>query len=58
MYGAILSPFSMTLNKCGADGEEGTIAHPGTFLLFVSWVLGDTLSSGLVAGIHVVGKRE
>ena len=50
MYGAILSPFSPALNESGADGEGRTIAHPGTFLLRVSWVLGGTLSSGVVAG--------
>jgi len=50
MYGAILSPFSPVLNGSGADRErEEIITHPGTFLLWVSWVLGDILSSGLVA---------
>jgi len=49
-YGAILSYFSPVLNGSGADGErEGIIAHPSIFLLWVSWVLGDILSSGLVA---------
>jgi len=50
MYGVILSSFSPALNESGADGEGGTTAHPGTFLLWVSWMLGDILSSGLVAG--------
>ena len=50
MYGAILSHFSPVLNGSGADGErEEIIAHPGIFLLWVSWVLGDIFSSGLVA---------
>jgi len=50
MYGAILSPFSPVLNESGADGVRGgIIAYPGTFLLWVSWVLGDIISSGLVA---------
>jgi len=52
MYSAILSPFSPVLNESGAVGERGEIiAHPGTFLLWVSWVLGGILSSGLVARI-------
>ena len=53
MYGPILSSFSPVLNESGAIGErgEGIIAHPGTFLLWVSWVLGGILSSGLVARI-------
>ena len=43
------STFIPVLNESGADGErEETIAHPGIFLLWVSWVLGDILSSGLV----------
>jgi len=50
MYSAILSSFSPALNESGTDGEGGTIAHPGTFLLWVSWVFGGTLSGGLVAG--------
>jgi len=50
MYGAILSHFSPVLNGSGADGErEEIIAQPGIFLLWVSWVLGGILSSGLVA---------
>ena len=50
MYGAILLPFSPVLNESGADGERWEIiAHPGTFLLWVSCVLGSILSSGLVA---------
>jgi len=50
MYGAILSPFSPALNESGADGERGEIiAHPGTFLLWVSWVFGGILSRGLIA---------
>jgi len=50
MYGVILSPFSLVLNESGADRERGKIiAHPGTFLLWVSWVLGGILSSELVA---------
>jgi len=50
MYGATLSPFRPVLNESGADGDRGEIiAHPGTFLLWVSWVLGGILSSGLVA---------
>ena len=36
IYGSILSPFSPTLNESGADVEGGTIAHPGTFILWVS----------------------
>jgi len=49
MYDSILSPFSPVLNETGADGERGeVIAHRGTFLLWVSWVLGG-ISSGLVA---------
>ena len=48
MYGAILSPFSPALDESGAGGEGGTIAHPGTFLLWVFWLRGGTLSSGLV----------
>jgi len=50
IYGAILSPFIPALNESGAGREGGTIAHPGTFLLWVSWVFGGTLYSGLVAG--------
>jgi len=50
MYGVILSPFSPVLNESGAVGERGEIiAHPGTFLLWLSWVLVGILSSGLVA---------
>ena len=49
MYGAILSPFSPVLIESGADGG-GAVAHPGTFLLWVFWVLSGNLSSGLVAG--------
>jgi len=50
MYGGILSHFSPVLNESGADGEtKEIIAHPGTFLMWVSWVLGDILSSGIVA---------
>jgi len=50
MYSAILSPFSPVLNESGADGEKGEIiAQPGTFLLWVSWVLRGILSSGLLA---------
>jgi len=52
IYGAILSAFSPVLNESGADGERWEIiAHPGTFLLWVSSVLGGFLSSGLVARI-------
>ena len=44
------TPFSLVLDESGAVGERGEIiAHPGTFLLWVSWVLGTILSSGLVA---------
>jgi len=36
--------------ESGANGERREIiAHPGIFLQWVSWVLGDILSSGLVA---------
>jgi len=50
MYGVILSHFSLVLNGSGADGERvEIIAHPGIFVLWVSWVLVDILSSWLVA---------
>ena len=48
MSGTVLSPFSPPLTESVREG--GTIVQPGTFLLWVSWVLGGTLSSGLVAG--------
>jgi len=42
---------SVGFKRIGADGARGggNIPHPGTFLLWVSWVLGGILSSGLVA---------
>ena len=47
MYGGILITFVFGCNESGADaGGGGAIAHPGTFLLWVSWLLDGTLSSG------------